>query len=103
MKNKKVVEEEYIKQINNLITRCGVGFDLDDIEALIYLLRKNEELKQELEKKDDIINETRNAIKHMLTNGYAKGLTFYYPTKDGEFGARAEILLEILGEKNESK
>lgn len=35
----------------------------------------------------------------MLNTGYSKGNTFYYDTKDGEFGARAEILLEILNNK----
>ncbi len=91
---------------------------IDDVEIMTSLSAfeiadlpiKYEELKKENEKlqdklrntecrllqKEDIINKTKSTINQMLNTGYSKGNTFYYDTKDGEFGARAEILLEIL-------
>lgn len=42
-------EEDYIEQINNLIERCGIGFDLDDIKALDFLLKQNKQLKGSLQ------------------------------------------------------
>ena len=62
----------------------------------IMLLEENKQLKEQLQQKEDIINKTKSTINQMLNTGYSKGNTFYYDTKDGEFGARAEILLEIL-------
>ena len=46
-------EEDYIEQINNLIRRCGVGFDLNDIEALVFLLERNQELKEQLQEEQE--------------------------------------------------
>ena len=65
-------------------------------------IRKNETvLINELKQKEDIINKTKDVIEKMLTIGYSKGLTYYYPTKNGEFGIRAKVLLEILDNKGE--
>ena len=63
-------------------------------------IRKNETLLiNELKQKENIINKTKDVIEQMLTTGYSKGLTYYYPVKNGEFGIRAKVLLEILDNK----
>ena len=54
-----------------------------------------------LEQKENIINKTKDVIEKMLTTGYSKGLTYYYPAKNGEFGIRSKVLLEILDNKGE--
>ena len=67
-------------------------------------IRKNETLLiNELKQKENIINKTKDVIEQMLTTGYSKGLTYYYPAKNGEFGIRAKVLLEILDNKGDEK
>ena len=78
---------------------CGLDYQITDF--MRNLEEENQQLKEQLQQKEDIINKTKSTINQMLNTGYSKGNTFYYATKDGEFGARAEILLEILDNKGE--
>mgnify|MGYP001860450129 CR=1 FL=1 len=87
---------------------CQAEYDntMDLIEENKQLKENNLAMQEEmartwakLQQKEDIINKTKSTINQMLNTGYSKGNTFYYDTKDGEFGARAEILLEILNNK----
>ena len=96
-------EEDYIEQINNLIGRCGVGFDLNDIEALSFLLKRNKQLKEQLQQKENIINKVREFINNNSLyeeeydydyeeNMYLSGVS----DKDAK-----NMLLEILNDKGE--
>lgn len=87
----------------------------DNARCIDLLIKENEQLKEnnlamqeemartwaKLQQKEDIINKTKSTINQMLTTGYSKETTYYYPAKNGEFEARAKVLLEILDNKGE--
>ena len=75
--------------------------ELYDMPSYEDLKKENQQLKKQLQQKENIINKTKDVIEKMLTIGYSKGLTYYYPAKNGEFGIRAKVLLEILDNKGE--
>ncbi len=41
--------EESIEQLNNLLRRCGIGFNKTDIEAIDFIIKETQELKKQLE------------------------------------------------------
>lgn len=51
------MSEEIYKQLNNLLTRCGVGFSKEDIEAITLLMQENQQLK---EQKNKALNYIKN-------------------------------------------
>ena len=110
----KELAERYHKEIERLkgLLKC----DYEDSQSIMTeLTTENKQLKEnnlamqeemartwaKLQQKEDVINKTKDVIEKMLTIGYSKGLTYYYPAKNGEFGIRAKVLLEILDNKGE--
>ena len=43
--------EESIEQLNNLLRRCGVGFNKADIEVIDFIIKENQELRKQLEER----------------------------------------------------
>ena len=112
----KELAENFRKEIERLkgLLKC----DYEDGQSIMAeLTTENKQLKEnnlamqeemaktwvKLEQKENIINKTKDIIEQMLTTGYSKGLTYYYPAKNGEFGIRAKVLLEILDNKGDEK
>ena len=104
MNNENYISEEVFEELVNGLEFIE-SFTLYGRKSLKYhikrLQQENQQLKEKLQQKEDIINKTKDVIEEMLTIGYSKGLTYYYPAKNGEFGIRAKVLLEILDDKGE--
>lgn len=41
--------ENHLEQLNSLLRRCGLGFCQEDIEAIDFIVKENQELKKQLE------------------------------------------------------
>lgn len=108
-----IIPEELIDHLEHEINIGNVDKKVQNLILIIseenQQLKENNQAMQEemartwakLQQKEDIINKTKDVIEEMLTIGYSKGLTYYYPAKNGEFGVRAKVLLEILDNKGE--
>ena len=95
------LEKENLKLKEQYCERTDCSGRLGNSKKVEKLEEENQQLKEQLQQKEDIINKTKDVIEKMLTIGYSKGLTYYYPAKNGEFGIRAKVLLEILDNKGE--
>ena len=84
-------------------------FKNDDIRDLIIerdgYLQQVKELEQELQRKDNIINEVKDIINRMIYMGYCaktgKGTTatnFMATGENSEFGTRAKYILDKIEE-----
>ena len=104
MNNENYISEEAFEELVNGLEFIE-SFTLYGRKGLKYHIKRlqeeNHRLKKQLQQKEDIIDKTKSTINQMLTTGYSKGLTYYYPAKNGEFGIRAKVLLEILDNKGE--
>lgn len=46
--------EESVEQLNNLLRRCGIGFNKADIEAIDFIIKESQELKEKLNKYENL-------------------------------------------------
>ncbi len=80
-------EEEVLEQLNNLLRRCGFGFDKNDVEAITFLIQENQQLKSQLEDK-----------KHEL-NGFVNTIAKYLEIEDEESATYDEIIEKLVNLK----
>lgn len=105
-------KEELLKEImelpkaetDNPISTTN-SINIDDLMSAVDRLNKvptYDELLRENKKQKEVIDKTNKVIDEMINTGYSKGTFYYWATgNDSEFGARAEIIKDILKEVSE--
>ena len=88
--------------IGHYKTHDETTINKQEIEAIEFMLKNNEDLEQQCKKQKEVIDKLNEVIDKMINDGYSNGVTLYCATGEhSEFGTRAKIIKDILKEVSE--